>query len=43
MRQERFSNLLILNIEKDVPYYNSLYTKTIIDTFSATNRKLVLI
>jgi len=31
MRQERFSNLLILNIERDVT--NSLDTKTIIDTF----------
>jgi len=41
MRLKRSKNVFILNIERDVT--NSLDTKTIIDTFSATNRKLVLI
>jgi len=41
MKQERFSNLSILNIEEDVT--NSFDTKTIIDKFAVANRKLVLI
>jgi len=39
MTQERFSNLSIINIERDLT--NSLETKTIIDKFRAANRKLV--
>jgi len=41
MKQERFSNLSILNIERDVT--NSLKTKKIIDKFAVANKKLVLI
>ena len=41
MRQERFSNLSILNIERDIT--NNLDTKTIINQFSAKNRRLALI
>lgn len=39
MTQERFSNLSIINIERDLT--NSLETKTIIDKFGAAHRKLV--
>jgi len=39
MTQERFSNLSIINIERDLT--NSLEPKTIIDKFGADNRKLV--
>jgi len=41
MKQERFSNLSLLNIERDIT--NTLDTKTIIENFSVTDRKLVLI
>jgi len=41
MRREQFSNLFTLNTKRDVT--NSLNTKTIIDSISATNRKIVLI
>lgn len=37
MIQERFLNVLILHIERDVT--NRLEPKTIIDTFLATNKK----
>ncbi|KAF0702366.1 zinc finger MYM-type protein 1-like, partial [Aphis craccivora] len=39
MTQERFLNLSIINIERDLT--NSLETKTIIDKFGAPHRKIV--
>lgn len=41
MQQEWFSNLSILNIERDVT--NTLDTQTIIEKFAVANWKLVLI